>query len=170
MKKILYALFAAALLFAAPAALAAGTTNGFALTGEQTVLNGLFRTTGAFTGRPSMYLGLFTACPNAADGTGGTEVSTTNTAYGRTTLTLADANWYAATGTSPAATKNTGTLTLSWTPSGSALPVTVTCWGIWSAASAGNLLLWGTLTTNKTINAGDAAPTFADSALTITLD
>jgi hypothetical protein len=152
---------------------AAGTTNGFALTGEQAVLNGLFRTTGAFTGRPAMHLGFFTTCPSTDEGTGGTEVSTTNTGYGRTALTQADANWDAATATSPSMIENTGTLTVSaWTPSGAGLPVTINCWGIWDGTTEGgdNLLIWGALTTPKTINSGDAQPTFADGVLEITLD
>jgi hypothetical protein len=47
---------------------------------------------------------------------------------------------------------------------------TVVAFELWSASSAGTRLAWGTLTTNKTVNNGDAAPSFAIAALTITCD
>lgn len=44
-------------------------------------------------------------------------------------------------------------------------------WGvaIWDASTAGNQLYWGGLTTPKTVNASDAAPSFAAASLTIIL-
>ena len=39
-----------------------------------------------------------------------------------------------------------------------------------AASSAGNLLFWSALTTPKTVNNGDPAPTFAAAALTFQID
>lgn len=44
---------------------------------------------------------------------------------------------------------------------------TVTDFGIWDAASGGNLLYAGTLATSRTINNGDQAPAFAIGSLTV---
>ncbi|MDQ3095795.1 MAG: hypothetical protein M3Q82_07540 [Actinomycetota bacterium] len=45
---------------------------------------------------------------------------------------------------------------------------TVTHFGIWDAATVGNLLIHGALTTSRTINNGDSAPSFAVGELDIT--
>jgi len=45
---------------------------------------------------------------------------------------------------------------------------TVTHFGVFDAATAGNALYYGDLTTARTINSGDSAPTFAIGALTTT--
>ena len=47
---------------------------------------------------------------------------------------------------------------------------TVTGAGIYDAASGGNLLIYSTLTASKTVNNGDAAPSFAANALTFQID
>jgi len=46
----------------------------------------------------------------------------------------------------------------------------VTHWGIFDAATAGNLLIHAALTTSKMINNGDAAPSFGAGALTFQID
>ena len=46
----------------------------------------------------------------------------------------------------------------------------VSYFGIYDASTAGNLLFCAALTTAKTINNGDAAPSFAIGALTIQID
>jgi hypothetical protein len=38
------------------------------------------------------------------------------------------------------------------------------------AATNGNILFWGAVSPNKTVNNGDAAPSFAIGALTLSLD
>jgi hypothetical protein len=45
---------------------------------------------------------------------------------------------------------------------------TVTGFGLWDASTSGNQWFCFTLSTSKTINNGDAAPSFAAGALTIT--
>jgi len=55
-------------------------------------------------------------------------------------------------------------------------PAPTASWGtvvgfeLWSASTAGTRLAWGDLTVSKTINNGDAAPSFAIGALTVTCD
>lgn len=118
----------------------------------------LDHTTGktAYT-KPTAYVALYTAAPS--DSGGGTEVSGSN--YSR--VTTAGADWNAA---SSGSTSNANVITFA-TPSGSW--GTVTHFGIFDAATTGNLLWWGALTTSKTIGSGDTA-SFAAGALTLTLD
>lgn len=40
--------------------------------------------------------------------------------------------------------------------------------GVWDASSSGNLWAWGALTTPKTVNNGDPAPSFAAAAFSLT--
>jgi hypothetical protein len=96
-------------------------------------------------GRPvstiTAYLALYTAAPT--DAGGGTEV--VGAGYARRATTTSE--WTAASGGSlsnaavldfPAATSN--------------YPAPVTHWGLLDAATGGNLIRWGALTTPKTIN------------------
>lgn len=106
---------------------------------------------------PSTYVALFTTAPT--DAGGGTEVS--GGGYAR----VATAGvWAAASGTSisNSAVITFGAPTANWG--------VVTHVGIYDAATAGNLLGSGALTAAKTINNGDAAPSFAAGALSMTLD
>ncbi|MBK7815036.1 MAG: hypothetical protein IPJ52_12425 [Rhodocyclaceae bacterium] len=64
-------------------------------------------------------------------------------------------------------TSNNATVTF---PAPTANWGTVTCWGLTDASSAGNIWVYSTLTTNKTINNGDAAPSFAAGAATFQID
>lgn len=124
---------------------------------------------------PVIYVGLLTAAPS--DAGGGTEVSTGGTNYARIKAAVGGAqaltDWKstqndngASTGTT-GQTSNTNAITYG-TPSASW--GTVTHFGIYDAVSAGNLLYWGTLTANKTINNGDPAPSFPAGTLTVAED
>jgi len=62
-------------------------------------------------------------------------------------------------------TSNNGAITF---PSPTASWGTVTHFGIFDAASSGNLLFHGALTASKTINSGDAAPSFQAAQLAVT--
>lgn len=106
---------------------------------------------------PTAYVGLFTAAPS--DSGGGTEVSGSN--YSR--KSTAGADWNAA---SSGSSSNANAITFA-TPSGSW--GTVTHFGIFDAATTGNLLRWAALTTSKTIGSGDT-PSFAAGALVCTED
>lgn len=94
---------------------------------------------------PAVWVGLFTAAPS--DAGGGTEV--TGGSYVR--KSTAGADWVAA---SAGSTSNANVLTFvtatgSWG--------TVTHFGLFDAATAGNLLRWAALTTPKAIGTGDVA-------------
>jgi hypothetical protein len=103
------------------------------------------------------YVGLYTAAPS--DSGGGTEVS--GGSYARKSTAAAD--WEAASG---GATQNANAITFV-TPTGNW--GTVTHFGIFDAATAGNLLYWGALASQKTIDSGDTA-SFAAGALDLTED
>jgi hypothetical protein len=75
-----------------------------------------------------------------------------------------DANWTAASATD-GNTDNAAAITF---PTPSANWGTIVAFGIFDATSAGNLLVWGPITPNKTVNNGDPAPSFATGALDIT--
>jgi hypothetical protein len=126
---------------------------------EQMIGNVLFRTQAAW--KPSaIYVALFTAAPS--DSGGGTEVS--GGSYARVQVTQADANWNAPTGGN-GLFDNANDIVF---PAPSANWGTVTHFGIFDAASAGNLLIHGALTAQKTINNGDPAPKFSAGALDVT--
>ena len=64
-------------------------------------------------------------------------------------------------------TSNNGTITF---PAPTGNWGTVTGAEIWDSTSGGTRLAYGALGTNKTVNNGDAAPSFAAAALTFQLD
>jgi hypothetical protein len=106
---------------------------------------------------PTAYVGLYTAAPS--DSGGGTEV--TGGSYAR--KSTAGADWNAASGgsTSNANAITFVTATGNWG--------TVTHFGLFDAATSGNLLRWAALGTSKSINTGDTA-SFASGSLTLTED
>lgn len=114
---------------------------------------------GDYTRPATVWLALYTVTPS--DAGGGTEVS--GGAYARKAVTNNATNWPAAA----AGAKSLGTdqtfvqATASWG--------TVTQFGIFDAATAGNLLFWGDLTASKQIGSGDTAK-FASGSITITED
>jgi hypothetical protein len=128
-------------------------------------------TAAAGTGPTSLYFGLLTAAPS--DTGGGTEVS--GGSYARVTVASSLANYAgtqssgstAASSGSGGLTSNNGTITF---PAPSANWGSVTHFGVFDASSGGNLLIHGALTVAKTINNGDAAPSFAAAAFTFQLD
>jgi hypothetical protein len=124
----------------------------------------------SFTAPANIYVSLHTASPT--DAGGGTEV--TGGSYARVQIVTSLANWsgtqsagstVASSGTGGASSNN-GAVTF---PAPTANWGSITHFGIWDAASGGNLLVHAALTTPKTVNNGDAAPSFAAGALTNTL-
>ena len=107
--------------------------------------------TGSYTS-PSIYVSLHTGDPGD---NGASEVSGNN--YAR----VQHSSWAAA---SSKTTDNTGAITFP-TPSGSW--GTVTHFGIWDAASAGNFLMGAALSASKTIGASDPV-SFPDGDLDVT--
>lgn len=135
---------------------------------ENKLVDHIFRNR-SFAVPTTVYVALFTAAPT--DAGGGTEV--TGGSYARVLVGPSDTAWTATQGGTPAAassgtggnTSNGSTITFA-TPT--ANWGSVTSFGIFDASTAGNLLIWGNLTTAKTVNNGDPAPTFSASALSIT--
>lgn len=125
----------------------------------------------AGTGPTSLYVGLLTAAPS--DTGGGTEV--TGGSYARASVASSLANW---AGTQAAASTVASSGTSGTTSNNNAITFnapsanwgSITHFGIYDAVSGGTLLFWGALTTAKTVNNGDAAPSFAAGALSIQID
>jgi hypothetical protein len=135
---------------------------------ENKLIDHLFRTTTYTPG--TMYVGLFTAMPS--DTGGGTEV--TGGSYARVAVTKGDAYWNGTHGTTTGASSGTGGTTsnagsISF-PTPSANWGTIVGFGLFDASSAGNLLVYGALSVNKTVNNGDPAPMFQAGTLQITVD
>jgi hypothetical protein len=118
---------------------------------ENKVLDHILGTT-SYTMPSTVYVALYTAAPN--DAGGGTEVS--GGSYARQTADF-DA---AASG----ATQNTGNIDFVNMPAS-----TVVAIGIHDALTSGNLLVWGTLSTNKSLDLGDTLR-IATGDLDISLD
>ncbi len=97
-----------------------------------------FLGTTAFTIPAAVYVALYTVAPS--DAGGGTEV--TGGSYARQSAAF--------TASASGATSNSANIDFTTMPA-----ATVVAIGIHDASTAGNLLLWGTLTTNKTTDAGD---------------
>lgn len=106
---------------------------------------------------PTVYVGLFTAAPS--DSGGGTEVS--GGSYARKSTAGADWNAASSGSSSNANAVTFVTATGSWG--------TVTHFGLFDAATSGNLLRWAALGTSKAIASGDTA-SFAAGSLVVTED
>jgi hypothetical protein len=100
----------------------------------------------------TVYVALYTAAPN--DTGGGTQVS--GGSYARQTAAFDAA--------SSGATQNTGNIDFTNMPA-----CTVVAIGIFDALTTGNLLVWGTLATSKSLDAGDTLR-IATGDLDISLD
>lgn len=137
---------------------------------ENKLIDQVFRNQ-AYSFPSTLYVGLFTAAPS--DTGGGTEVSSGS--YARVSVACSLANWAgtqaAASTTASSGTSGTTSNNVSVTfPAPTANWGVITHVGIFDAATNGNLLIWGALTINKTVNNGDSAPTFQASALSFQLD
>jgi hypothetical protein len=97
-----------------------------------------FLGTTSYTMPADVYVALFTAAPS--DAAGGTEV--TGGSYARQIATF--------TAASSGATSNDSNIDFTGMPAATTVAI-----GIFDALTTGNMLLYGTLTTNKTTDAGD---------------
>ena len=97
-----------------------------------------FLGTTTYTKPTTVYVGLYTGVPT--DAGGGTQV--TGGSYARQTAVFSAA----ASGT----TSNTANIDFAGMPAATTVAI-----GVFDALTSGNLLLWGTLTANKTTDAGD---------------
>jgi hypothetical protein len=134
---------------------------------ENKLVDQLFRGQTAPT-TTTLYIGLFTTAPS--DASPGTEPS--GDGYARVSVTSSLANWAgtqsagstdASSGTS-GTTSNNGALTF---PTPLATWGTVTHFGIFDAATSGNMLFHGALTITKTINQDDTVA-FPAGSLSLT--
>jgi hypothetical protein len=137
---------------------------------ENKLIDQMFRAQ-AYTFPATLYVGLLTAAPS--DSAAGTEVS--GGAYARVAVPCSLANWAGtqAAGSTAASSGDTGTTSnnnVITFPAPTANWGVVTHWGVYDTASAGNLLMYGTLAQSKTINNGDAAPAFAAAQLSLQID
>jgi len=124
------------------------------------VANVLLRGT-AYTTPGSVYLALFYTDPTDT-GSGGTEASYTG--YARVSCgATPSAAFTAVDGTGM--TQNSNVVTFAANGSGST--VTVAYWGLFDAATGGNMLLHGALSTSKSLDPSDV-PSFPVNALKIT--
>jgi hypothetical protein len=134
---------------------------------ENKIIDQLFRGQTAPT-TTTLYVGLLTTAPS--DTGGGTEAS--GGSYARVTVTSSLANW-AGTQSAGSTTASSGTGGQTSNNAAITFPTpsagwgTVTHFGIYDAASGGNLLFWGALTISKTINQADTV-TFPAASLSIT--
>lgn len=97
-----------------------------------------FLGTAAYTMPTTVYVALYTVAPT--DAGGGTQV--TGGSYARQVGTFS--------ASSSGATSNTSNIDFTGMPAATTVAI-----GIFDAITSGNLLLYGTLTTNKTTDAGD---------------
>ncbi len=134
---------------------------------ENSLVDQIFRGQTAPT-TSTLYIGLYTAAPS--DTGGGTELS--GSGYARVSVTSSLANWSGtqSTGSTTAssgtggATSNNAAITFPEPTSGWGQ---VQAFGVFDAATGGNLLFHGSLTINKTINQGDTV-TFPAGSLVVT--
>ncbi len=124
-----------------------------------------------FTAPATVYVGLGTAA--CSDSSFGTEVS--GGSYARVGVTSSLVNW-AGTQSAGSTAASSGTGGTTSNNNAITFPAPTANWGsvthffIADASSSGNLLFCAALTQAKTINNGDAAPSFASAALTIQID
>jgi len=142
---------------------------------ENKLIDQIFRAQ-AYTFPSTLYIALFTSATTLTDAGGGTEVSTTGTNYARYSLACSLSAW-AGTSVSTGGLASAGTdgttsnaNTITFNAPGSTAWGTIQYFAIYDASTGGNMLIYGQLTTNKTVNANDAAPAFAANALSITID
>jgi hypothetical protein len=119
---------------------------------------------GSWTKPAAIWVALFTAMPDD-DGTGGTEVSSSATGYGRVQLNPGNSNWSA---------PNSGNgefanLIAAQYGSPTALWGDIVGFGLYDAETAGNYLIAGVFPEPITVDSGDPAPAFAAGQLVITV-
>lgn len=129
---------------------------------EAKLLDHVFGAT-AYSAPGTLYFALFSAAPS--DSGGGTELS--GNAYARVAVTNNTTNLTNATGTSPTTKKN-GTV-ITWPTATPADWAAAGFWGIFDAASSGNLIAWGAFDEARITYLNDTFSIPANS-LTITLD
>ena len=138
---------------------------------ENKLLDALLRGQ-AFTMPATVYVALDTTVDNDGDSS---KVEVSGGSYARVAVASSLANWagtqaaastVASSGTS-ATTSNNGVITF---PTPTANWGSITGFAVYDAPTGGNLLFYAALTTPKTVNNGDPAPSFAAGTLSLQLD
>lgn len=137
---------------------------------ENKVLDALLRAQ-ALGAPATFHVGLFTVTPGEAGG--GTEV--TGGSYARAAVTSSLANWSGSqsAGSTVASSGSDGKIENNIAinfPAPTANWGSVVAFGLFDAASGGNLWIYSALTQAKTINNGDAAPSFPIGTLSFQAD
>ena len=138
--------------------MASGKSNNF----SNKILDHIFGST-SYSQAATVYIGLWAASSLSATSTGSTAGEVSGGAYARVAVTNNTTNWTPTNSSSQQ--KQNGTAINFPTPTAN--------WGtvgqvaILDAASAGNILYWGDLSSSQTINSGNTV-SFAVNALTIT--
>lgn len=136
---------------------------------ENKIIDWLFRGQ-AFTPPTTLHVGLLTSAPS--DTGGGTEI--TGNAYTRVAVSSSLANW-AGTQSAASTVASTGATGTTSNNGVIAFPTPIASWGtvgffgVYDAASVGNLLFYGALNNAKTINVGDDVR-FPISSLSVQID
>ena len=134
---------------------------------EAALLNSMFGKTsdfGALAARPTFYVGLLETAPTEA---GGSLSEPTGGAYAR--AVTAPTDWNAAAGTAPTAVTNLNVVTFPQATADWRSGLDLGYFGIWDAATAGNLIMFGALTQAKPVLNGDT-PSFPAGTLSTTAD
>jgi hypothetical protein len=136
---------------------------------ENKIIDQIFRGQ-AYSFPTTLYVGLFTAAPT--DTGGGTEVSGGDYARASVAASLANFAGTQGAGTTSASSGDTGTTSnnasITFVTPGATWG-TVSGFGVFDAATGGNLLFYGTLSISKTINQGDTV-TFPAASLSVQID
>ena len=141
---------------------------------ENELLDHLFRDR-AFSAPATICVGLLTAAPDDAD-TGATVTEASWTNYARGELAPSVSNWEGSGGETTATdsagtsgkTQNKAVITFGTTP-GSGPTVVTHIAGFDSCTIGAGNMLWYADITDKTVNSGDAAPTFPIDSLDVTI-
>lgn len=164
MKPILRILAGLALAFTLQFAAQAQSLTDY---GENKIVDHVFRAT-AFTAPTVLAVALFTSA--CSDSAAGTEVS--GGSYARASLNPSISNWKSTNGTTSGASSGTGGQTSNAAAITFPAPTgnwgSISHFGIYDATTAGNMLICQSLTASKNVSNGDAAPSFAADALTVT--
>jgi len=136
---------------------------------ENKIIDQIFRGQ-AYSFPSTLYVGLFTTGPS--DTGGGTEVSGGDYARASVAASLANFAGTQGAGTTSASSGDTGTTSnnasITFVTPGATWG-TVSAFGVFDAATGGNLLFYGTLSISKTINQGDTV-TFPAASLSVQID
>ena len=138
---------------------------------ENKIIDAVFRGQ-ALNAPATFYVALFTTADNDA---GSARVEVSGGSYARVAITSSLTNWAGTQGASTTvASSGTSGMTSNNNVIQFASPTanwgTVQGIGLFDAATGGNEWQYGSLATPKTVNSGDAAPSFAAAALTIQID